>query len=129
VPGVEPGASGHARRTVTDADTASALGSGDVPVFGTPALLALCEAATLDAIAGDLAPSDTTVGVDVALEHTAAAQAGGLVTARATLEAVDGRILTFEVKAESDGRTIGVGTIRRAIVDRRSFLDRVQRTP
>src|SRR5205085_9563056 len=79
--------------TVTDADTAQALGSGDVPVLGTPRVLALAEAATVAATARHLPGGITTVGIRAAVEHHAPTPVGHRVTALATLAKVDGRKL------------------------------------
>ena len=57
------------RHEVTDADTAAALGSGDVPVLGTPRLIAWMEAATVQAAAASLNPGQTTVGISIRIEH------------------------------------------------------------
>jgi fluoroacetyl-CoA thioesterase len=110
--------------TVTDADTAQALGSGDVPVLGTPRVLALAEAATVAATAAKLAPGTTTVGTRVELEHTAASPVGATVTATATLAKVDGRRLLFEVRVAAGEQTVAEGRIERVLVDRRQFVAR-----
>jgi len=107
-------------------DTAAALGSGDVPVLGTPRLLALAEAATVRAAAGVLAPGQTSVGTSVRLEHTAASPVGMRVTVTAELTARDGRRLTFAVEAvDAQGTMAGLGTIERVVVDRATFLARL----
>ena len=107
-------------------DTAAALGSGDVPVLGTPRLLALAEAATVRAAAGVLAPGQTPVGTSVRLEHTAASPVGMRVTVTAELTAVDGRRLTFAVEAvDAHGTVAGLGTIERVVVDRAGFVARL----
>ena len=82
---LEPGLSARVALTVGEADTAQTLGSGDVPVLGTPRVLALCEAATVRATARYLPPGTTTVGTRVELEHLAATPVGGTVTAEARL--------------------------------------------
>jgi len=56
---IDPGLTGTAELTVTTADTAEALGSGDVPVLGTPRVLALAEAATVAALDGRLEAGHT----------------------------------------------------------------------
>src|ERR1700761_2661932 len=107
-------------------DTAAALGSGDVPVLGTPRLLALAAAATDRAAAGVLAPGQTSVGTSVRLEHTAASPVGMRVTVTAELTAVDGRRLTFAVEAvDAHGTVAGLGTIERVVVDRAGFVARL----
>jgi fluoroacetyl-CoA thioesterase len=110
--------------TVTDADTAQALGSGDVPVLGTPRLLALAEAATVAATAAKLAPGTTTVGTRVELDHTSASPVGATVTAHATLAKVDGRRLLFEVRVTAGEVTVGEARIERTLVDRQRFVAR-----
>ena len=107
-------------------DTAAALGSGDVPVLGTPRLLALAEAATVQALDGALLPGQTSVGTSVRLEHTAASPVGMRVTVTAQLTGVDGRRLTFAIEAVDVGGTVvGLGTVERVVVDRAKFLARL----
>jgi predicted thioesterase len=108
--------------TVTDADTAQAMGSGDVPVLGTPRVLALAEAATVAATAAKLTPGSTTVGTRVELEHTAPSPVGATVTATATLAKVDGRRLLFEVQVRAGDRTVAEARVERVLVDRQRFV-------
>ena len=111
------------------ADTAAALGSGDVPVLGPPRLLALAEAATVKAVASALAPGQTSVGTSIRLEHTAASPVGMTVTITAELTVVDGRRLTFRVEAaDAKGTVAGLGTVERVVVDRDKFLARLPET-
>lgn len=116
------GLSARVELTVTDADTAQALGSGDVPVLGTPRLLALAEAATVAATATRMAPGSTTVGVRVELDHRAATPVGRTVLARARLAKVDGRRLLFEISVTEGGEVIAEGRVERVVVDRRRFV-------
>ena len=83
--------------TVTEVDTAMALGSGDVPVLATPRLVALCEEATVAAIAGQLPDGSTSVGTRVEIDHMKPSLVGDAVTARATLVVGDARRLQFTV--------------------------------
>lgn len=115
-------------RTVTDADTAIALGSGDLPVLATPRLLAWLEATTVDAV-DDLPDHLTSVGVHVAVGHIRGTPVGAVVTCAAVLIEVDGRRVTFDVEAY-DGTAdpspmIGRGQVARVVVDREQFLARV----
>ena len=120
---MEPGPKAEITTVVGPADTAAALGSGDVPVLGTPRLLALAEAATVQAVATALAPGQTSVGTRVRLEHTAPSPVGMRVTVTAELTAVDGRRLTFRVEAvDASGTVAGLGTVERVVVDRDTFL-------
>ncbi|MDH6462582.1 fluoroacetyl-CoA thioesterase [Micromonospora sp. A200] len=113
--------------TVTDADTAQAVGSGDVPVLGTPRLLALAEAATVAATAAHLPAGSTTVGSRVELEHRAATPVGRTVVAQARLAEVAGRRLVFEVTVTDGGETVAEGRVERALVDRQRFVARAAR--
>jgi fluoroacetyl-CoA thioesterase len=123
---IERGLEADLTRRVTPEDCADALGSGDLPVLATPRLLAWCEAATVAAVSASLSPGQTSVGTRVQLEHTRASAVGALLTVRARLAHVDGRLLRFEVVAE-DGDTamVGHGEVTRVVVDRERFLSRL----
>ncbi|MEV8512554.1 hotdog domain-containing protein [Dactylosporangium sp. NPDC051484] len=108
--------------TVTDADTAQAVGSGDVPVLGTPRVLALAEAATVGATASRLPPGFTTVGTRVEIEHRVATPIGGRVVAEARMAKVDGRKLVFEIVVRDSRQVVAEGRVERVIVDRARFL-------
>lgn len=95
------------RAVVSESDTAAALGSGDVPVLGTPRLLALAEAATVAAVAPQLALGDTTVGTSVTMEHRRASPVGSSLVIEAELTEVDGPRLVFSFiarRADSSGQ-------------------------
>jgi predicted thioesterase len=118
------GAVTRVQLTVTDADTAQALGSGDVPVLGTPRVLALAEAATVGATASRLPPGVTTVGTRVELEHRAATPIGRTVVAEARLAKTDGRRLIFEISVRDGETVVAEGRVERIVVDRRRFLEK-----
>ena len=122
---LEQGLKAEVVHTVTDADTAIAVGSGDVPVLGTPRVLALCEGATVEALAGHLEPNRTTVGVRVQLDHLAPTAVGSTVRVEAVLEELDGPRLTFKVTANDDRGLVAVGRVTRVAVDRQRFLDKL----
>ena len=114
--------------TVTDADTAEAVGSGSLPVLGTPRLLAWCEAATCAAIDPTLEPGSTSVGTRVSLEHLAASPVGQQVEVTASAAYVDGRLHRFTVGARhlgGNGKVVGTGEITRVVVDAEKFLSRL----
>jgi fluoroacetyl-CoA thioesterase len=122
----QTGAEATLTRTVTDGDTARALGSGDLEVLATPRLLAWCEAATVAAVAAAVDPSRTTVGTRVELEHLRACLVGSTVDVRASLGHVDGRLLRFEVVAtDPAGGLLGRAAVTRVVVDRERFLARL----
>ncbi|MFG2106594.1 thioesterase family protein [Micromonospora chersina] len=126
-PPLAPGLTARVELTVTDTDTAQAVGSGDVPVLGTPRVLALAEAATVAATASRLPSGSTTVGTRVELEHRAATPVGRTVAARAELVKVDGRRLTFEVIVTDGNEVVATGRVERALVDRQRFVERAVR--
>lgn len=112
--------------TVGDSDTAAAVGSGDLPVLGTPRLLAWSEAATCAAVASELSDDQTSVGTRVSLEHLAASPVGEDITVTATVTHRDGRLLRFEVAAlDSAGAVVGHGEVTRVVVQRERFLSRL----
>ncbi len=120
-----PGLRSQTRITVEPSDTAVKVGSGDVPVLGTPRLLAVAEAATMAAIRDHLAPGRTSVGTRVELEHRAASPVGAHVEIATELTQVDGRRLVFAFTAREGERLVATGTIERAVVDRERFLSRL----
>jgi len=121
---VKPGLSASVELVVTDADTAIALRSGDVPVLATPRLIALAEEATCKAVAGELLPGETTVGMQVQVEHLSPTAVGHRVVAEAVVEAVTGRRITFTVSVSDERGLIAAGRVRRVVVDIDRFLDK-----
>lgn len=128
---VDTGRDATLTHVVGEADSATALGSGDVPVLATPRLLALAEAATVAAVAGALPEGATSVGTRVELDHVRATPMGATVRVTAVLVAADGSRLEFEVTAEQDEdggpREVARGRVVRAVVDRERFVTRLPR--
>lgn len=144
--GLAAGLRATVRAVVGQDDTALALGSGDVPVLGTPRLLALAEAASVAAVRPQLAGGQTTVGTAVRVEHRRPSPVGAAVTVDAELTEVDGRRLVFMFTARQAGlpgaagsgqaaaaardgdgaEVIGAGTIERVLLDRDRFLAGIQ---
>jgi predicted thioesterase len=123
---IERGLEANLTRRVTPQDCADALGSGDLPVLATPRLLAWCEGATVAAVADALGPGQTSVGTRVQLEHSRASGVGAVLTVRAHLVHVDGRLLRFDVVAEdADAAMVGHAEVTRVVVDRERFLSRL----
>lgn len=112
--------------TVSDADTAIALRSGSVPVLATPRVIALCEEATVAALAGALRDGETSVAMRVQLDHVQPTAVGCTVTAHATLEKVEGRRLTFTVNAHDERGLIAAGRVTRVVVETLRFLDKAR---
>lgn len=109
--------------TADEETTAIALGSGDVPVLGTPKLVALVEEASVAALAGSLPEGSTSVGTSVVLDHLAPTAVGGVVVAASTITAVDGRRISFAAKVTEGETVVARGTHVRFVVDRTRFLE------
>jgi fluoroacetyl-CoA thioesterase len=124
--GLEVGLRATVSAEVGEADTAAALGSGDMPVLGTPRLLALAEAACVAAVAPQLGPGQTTVGAEVSLEHSRPSPIGSLIEVQAELTEIEDRKLFFVFVAygpgSGDEAVIGAGTVQRVVVDAERFL-------
>ncbi|GLZ78762.1 hypothetical protein Afil01_35690 [Actinorhabdospora filicis] len=116
------GAESGVEALVAEGDLAHQLGSGDVPVLGTPRVLALMEAACVGVTAGRLPPGSTSVGVRVELSHVAAVGVGAHVTATARLEGVEGRRLRFSVRVSDGVSLLAEGVVERVVVDRERFV-------
>ncbi len=121
---MQPGLAATVSLVVTTADTAVALGSGDVDVLGTPRVIALAEQATCAAIAEALGAGQTTVGSEVQLTHLAPTPVGMEVSADAVLDSVDGRKLVFKVTVNDPRGLIAAGYVTRVLVDRARFMER-----
>ena len=112
---LEKGLKSESRTVVTERNMASTMGSGDMPVFATPAMVALMENAAMNAVAAELEEGSS-------VSHVKASAAGAEITASAELVEVDGRKLTFAVKAWDAKGTIGEGRHVRFVVDRSRFM-------
>lgn len=123
---LEPGFIGQAEKTVTPEDTAEHWGSGLVPVFGTPSLVALMENAAVEALDSHLASGETSVGARMDLRHLAPTPVGMQVRARAELLRVDGRRLEFRIEAWDEIEQIGEATHTRFIIDRAAFVTQAE---
>jgi fluoroacetyl-CoA thioesterase len=130
-----PGLLSFVRIVVADTDTAIAMGSGEVPVLGTPRLLALAEAAAVAAIRSSLEPGLTSVGTSAVLEHKRPSPVGAEVVVETELTEVTGRRLVFRFIARHDrlpgspddqDEVVGAGTLERVLVDRDWFVSRAQ---
>lgn len=120
------GISYTATTTVNSTNTAAALGSGDMDVFATPAMVALMENAAMNAVAPLLSDGQTTVGTQITTSHIKASALGATITATAVLTAVEGRSLTFEITARDGENIIGEGVHTRFVVDRERFLSKLK---
>lgn len=123
---LEKGLSAQSVATVCDANMAAAMGSGDLPVFATPAMVALMENAAMTAVAAALDEGATTVGAEMNVTHIKPSGIGAEITATAVLTAVEGRKLTFNVGARDAEGMIGEGVHIRYVVDRTRFMAKVK---
>ena len=122
---LEKGLKSESRTVVSKENVAATMGSGDMPVFATPAMVSLMENAAMNAVAAELDAGAATVGVEMNVSHVKASPVGAAITASAEMVEVDGRKLTFEVKAWDDKGTIGEGRHVRFVVDRERFMGRL----
>ena len=123
---LEKGLTAVSRTTVTPQNTAAAMGSGDMPVFATPAMVALMENAAMLAVAGALPEGATTGGAEMNVTHIKPSGLGTEVIASAVVTEVDERKITFTVGARDAEGLIGEGTHVRFVVDRARFLAKVR---
>lgn len=123
---VEAGLVAHLDLVVTDDDTAIAFRSGDVPTLSSPRLIALFEEIAVLAIDGHLKPNETTVGMQVQVDHLAPTPVGSTVTAEAKVEETKGRRIVFKVSARDERGLIAAGRVTRVLVDRERFLDKTR---
>lgn len=119
---IQVGMKGRADATVSPANTASAVGSGLLPVFATPSMIALMENAAVNAVQSALEEGQGTVGTHMDVSHDAATPVGMAVYAEAELTAVDGRKLIFAVRAFDQAGPIGGGVHERFIITNDRFL-------
>ena len=111
---------------VTDAVTAIAMGSGDMPVLATPAMMAMMENAAMLAIADALPEGCTSVGGHIESSHLMPSKIGDKVTAIAEVTKVDGKKVEFSVTAYSGEKLLGEGTHLRFVVDKERFMSKLR---
>lgn len=119
------GVVGYAATIVGPENTAVTVGSGTLPVFATPSMVALMEQAAVTALQSFLPLGMTTVGTGVTVRHMAATPVGHNVQAEAVVTAVEGRRIEFHVKVFDEREKIGEGTHERFIVDAESFMGKL----
>jgi len=122
---IQIGKSATVTAVVDKTNTALAIGSGNLEVFGTPMMIALMEKAACEALSGFLYEGQTSVGISISVEHKAASSIGAMVSATAVITAVDGRKVSFDLTASDGNGEIGKGTHERFVVDSKRFMDKV----
>ena len=122
---VAVGLSASSTTIVKAENTAASMGSGDLPVFATPAMVALMEQAAMRAVSKALPEEAATVGAEMSVSHIKPSGIGARITATAVLTEIEGRRLTFQVGARDEAGMIGEGTHVRYMVDRVRFLSKI----
>ncbi len=117
---------GRAESVVCEQNTAASVGSGDLPVFSTPYMIALMEEASQSSVAPYLEEGQSTVGTKLCVSHDAATPVGMKVWAESCLTEIDGRKLVFEVRAFDECGPIGQGTHERVIIKKQRFLEKAE---
>ena len=118
------GMKGIVEDMVETMDTAAEVGSGSLLVYATPCMVAMMEGAACEAIDPVMPEGHTSVGIALNIEHLAATPVGMEVRAEATVTAVEGKIITFELEAFDEAGLIGKGTHKRCIISAQKFLDK-----
>lgn len=116
---------GESITTVTQEMTARAVGSGSLDVYATPSMVALMEAAAVAALDSWLSAGKASVGISITVQHLSATPIGESVTAMAEITEIEGRRVTFEVRAWDEHDLIGEGTHVRYVIDADRFMARV----
>lgn len=124
-PNLSAGIKGNKAMLVGHQQTATAYGSGNVEVFATPAMIALMEQTCMESVAEFLAEGNVTVGTEVNISHLRATAVGEAVFCTTELLEVNGRELLFDVQANDSRGIIGKGTHKRFIVNKVSFMNRL----
>lgn len=123
---MEVGITGKQTITVTEDKTAEVMGSGMLPVYATPAMIALMENTASKSVQEHLEEGQGTVGTLIQVKHVSATPVGMDVTCETTLVEVDRKRLVFEVKAYDAAGIIGEGTHERFIIDNEKFMTKAK---
>ena len=121
---IKVGMQGIVEDIVETVDTAAEVGSGSLLVYATPCMVAMMEGAACEAIDPVMPEGHTSVGIELNIQHLSATPVGVEIRAEATVTAVEGKIITFELHAFDEAGEIGKGTHKRCIVNAQKFLDK-----
>ena len=120
------GTRGSYAKTVAPADLASHLDASLAAVMSTPTMVAMMELAALDAVRPFLDAGESSVGMSIEVNHSAATPPGHRARTEAEVTKVEGRRLEFSVLAFDEVEQVGSGTHRRAVIDAAKFNDRIR---
>lgn len=121
---IEVGMKGEISTLVEREDTAAEVGSGTLLVYATPCMAALMEGAACEAIADVMDENQTTVGTELNIQHLSATPVGLEVRAEAEVIAVEGKVITFQLRAFDEAGEIGSGIHKRVLVNSQKFLEK-----
>ena len=121
---IKVGMQGIVEDIVETCDTAAEVGSGSLLVYATPCMVAMMEGAACEAIDPVMPEGHTSVGMELNVKHLSATPVGIEIRAEATVIAVEGKVITFDLKAYDEAGLIGEGTHKRCIVNAQKFLDK-----
>ena len=121
---IEVGMKGEVSTVAEKSDTALEVGSGSLLVYATPCMVALMEGAACEAIEDAIPEGQTTVGIELNIQHLSATPVGLEVRAEAEVTAVEGKVITFSVTAYDEAGEIGKGTHKRVLVSSQRFLEK-----
>ncbi len=124
---LEKGIRGTGESIVTQENTAKAMGSGELDVYATPAMIALMEETAYKSVASELEEGSGSVGILMNVKHVAASPVGMKITCQSELESVEGRKLTFKVEAYDEAGLIGEGTHERFIIVNNKFQEKADK--
>lgn len=106
---------------VKDSMLAFSVGSGHVTALATPIMISLMEEASLKCLQQFLSPEMTSVGTEITVSHMSATPRGMKIVVEATITAVNGRSISFDITARDEVCKIGEGKHERFIVNTEKF--------
>ena len=118
------GVRGEAQETVQFEHTLTAHHPELPALYSTPDMIRLMETAAFHALQSYCESGEITVGTAINIEHRAASGIGAIITAEASLESMNGRFYVLKVTARDDVQEIGRGTVSRAAIEVRGFMDK-----
>ena len=123
---IHPGLSGELSERVTEAVSARHIGSGDLRVYATPAMVALIERASVALLGPHLPPGHSTVGTALSIRHLAPTPLGNTVRARVEVVTVEGARIGLRAEVWDEAEKVGEAEHQRAVIDVARFLRRVE---